>query len=73
MSHQKTDKNVRDQSFGAPNQGGPRPNIDPKEPSARRPRSDNERLDEGLEETFPGQRPCVRPAYRLTPCVPARA
>ena len=46
-----------EEGFGALHQGKLKRDVDPDETSRKRPQSDNERLDEGLEETFPASDP----------------
>jgi hypothetical protein len=57
MPDQNTETDDKALGFGTPNQGKPKREIAPDETSAKRPQSDNERLDEGLEETFPASDP----------------
>jgi hypothetical protein len=58
MTDSKTDiPPAPEEGFGALHQGKPKRDVHPDETSRKRPHSDNERLDEALEETFPASDP----------------
>jgi hypothetical protein len=59
MTDAPTDHHAKEteEGFGALHQGKPKRDVGPHETSKKRPHSDDERLDEGLEETFPASDP----------------
>ena len=57
MSDEQKDQRPTETGLGAFHQGKLKTDADPDETSRKRPQSDNDRLDEGLEETFPASDP----------------
>jgi len=53
----KINQTPQGEGFGSPDQGKLKSTVHPDETSHKRPQSDNDRLDEGLEETFPASDP----------------